>query len=191
MGTFVIEGGHPLNGSITPQGAKNEALQVVCATLLTSEPVIISNLPDIVDVNRLIDLLSSMGVRVEKRDAGTIRFQAEDVNLDYLESDEFRQKGGGLRGSVMIMGPLLSRFGKGHIPKPGGDKIGRRRMDTHFIGFENLGASFRYDSGETFYRAEAPNGLKGSHMLLDEASVTGTANIVMAAALLCLIRGLL
>jgi len=183
MGTFVIEGGHPLNGSITPQGAKNEALQVVCATLLTSEPVIISNLPDIVDVNRLIDLLSSMGVRVEKRDAGTIRFQAEDVNLDYLESDEFRQKGGGLRGSVMIMGPLLSRFGKGHIPKPGGDKIGRRRMDTHFIGFENLGASFRYDSGETFYRAEAPNGLKGSHMLLDEASVTGTANIVMAAAL--------
>lgn len=183
MGTFVIEGGRPLNGSITPQGAKNEALQVVCAVLLTSEPVTISNLPDIVDVNRLIDLLSSMGVRVEKRDAGTFQFQADDVNLDYLESPEFREKGGGLRGSVMIMGPLLSRFGMGYIPKPGGDKIGRRRMDTHFIGFENLGATFRYDAGETFYRAEAPNGLKGSHMLLDEASVTGTANIVMAAAL--------
>ena len=183
MGTFVIEGGHSLNGSITPQGAKNEALQVVCAVLLTPEPVTISNLPDIVDVNRLIDLLSSMGVKVEKVDAGTFRFQADDVNLDYLEGPEFRQKGSGLRGSVMVMGPLLSRFGKGYIPKPGGDKIGRRRMDTHFIGFENLGASFRYDAGETFYRAEAPNGLQGSHMLLDEASVTGTANIVMAAAL--------
>ncbi|MCH1576220.1 MAG: UDP-N-acetylglucosamine 1-carboxyvinyltransferase [Flavobacteriales bacterium] len=183
MGTFVIEGGHPLNGSITPQGAKNEALQVVCAVLLTSEPVTISNLPDIVDVNRLIDLLSSMGVKVEKMDAGSFKFQADDVNLGYLEGEEFRQKGGGLRGSVMIMGPLLSRFGKGYIPKPGGDKIGRRRMDTHFIGFENLGAKFRYDAGETFYRAEAPNGLKGNDMLLDEASVTGTANIVMAAAL--------
>ena len=183
MGTFVIEGGHPLYGSITPQGAKNEALQVACAVLLTSEPVTIANLPDIVDVNRLIDLLASMGVKVEKLDAGTFRFQADDVNMAYLESPEFRQKGSGLRGSVMIMGPLLSRFGKGYIPKPGGDKIGRRRMDTHFIGFENLGASFRYDAGETFYRAEAPNGLKGNHMLLDEASVTGTANIVMAAAL--------
>ncbi len=183
MGTFVIEGGHPLNGSITPQGAKNEALQVVCAALLTSEPVTISNLPDIVDVNRLIDLLSSMGVKVEKLDAGSFRFQADEVNIGYLESEEFRQKGGGLRGSVMVMGPLLGRFGKGYIPKPGGDKIGRRRMDTHFIGFENLGATFRYDSGETFFRAEAKNGLKGSDMLLDEASVTGTANIVMAAAL--------
>ena len=183
MGTFVIEGGHPLHGSITPQGAKNEALQVVCAVLLTAEPVTISNLPDIVDVNRLIDLLSSMGVKVEKMDAGSFRFQADDVNLDYLESAEFRQKGSGLRGSVMVMGPLLSRFGKGYMSKPGGDKIGRRRMDTHFIGFENLGATFRYDSGESFYRAEAPNGLQGSHMLLDEASVTGTANIVMAAAL--------
>ena len=183
MGTFVIEGGHPLNGSITPQGAKNEALQVVCAVLLTSEPVTISNLPDIVDVNRLIDLLSSMGVKVQKMDAGSFKFQADDVDLGYLEGAEFRQKGGGLRGSVMIMGPLLSRFGKGYIPKPGGDKMGRRRMDTHFIGFENLGAKFRYDAGETFYRAEAPNGLKGTDMLLDEASVTGTANIVMAAAL--------
>ena len=183
MGTFVIEGGHPLNGSITPQGAKNEALQVVCAVLLTSEPVTISNLPDIVDVNRLIDLLSAMGVKVEKVDAGTFKFQADDVDLGYLESPDFRQKGGGLRGSVMIMGPLLSRFGKGYIPKPGGDKIGRRRMDTHFIGFENLGADFRYDPGETFYRAEAKDGLKGADMLLDEASVTGTANIVMAAAL--------
>ena len=183
MGTFVIEGGHPLNGTITPQGAKNEALQVVCAVLLTAEPVTISNLPDIVDVNRLIDLLASMGVKVEKLDAGTFRFQADDVNMDYLEGAEFRDKGRALRGSVMVMGPLLSRFGKGYIPKPGGDKIGRRRMDTHFIGFENLGADFRYDSGETFFRAEAPDGLKGADMLLDEASVTGTANIVMAAAL--------
>jgi UDP-N-acetylglucosamine 1-carboxyvinyltransferase len=183
MGTFVIEGGHPLNGTITPQGAKNEALQVVCAVLLTSEPVTISNLPDIVDVNRLIDLLASMGVKVEKVDAGAFRFQADDVDMGYLEGDEFKEKGRSLRGSVMIMGPLLSRFGKGYIPKPGGDKIGRRRMDTHFIGFENLGADFRYDPGETFYRAEAKDGLKGADMLLDEASVTGTANIVMAAAL--------
>ena len=183
MGTFVIEGGHPLNGSITPQGAKNEALQVVCAVLLTPEPVTISNLPDIVDVNRLIDLLSSMGVKVDKLDAGTFRFQADDVNMDYLEGPEFKEKGRALRGSVMVMGPLLARFGKGYIPKPGGDKIGRRRMDTHFIGFENLGAEFRYDSGETFFRAEAPDGLRGADMLLDEASVTGTANIVMAAAL--------
>lgn len=183
MGTFVIEGGHPLNGTITPQGAKNEALQVVCAVLLTPEPVTIANLPDIVDVNKLIELLASMGVKVEKRDAGTFRFQADDVNLDYLEGEEFKEKGRALRGSVMIMGPLLARFGKGYIPKPGGDKIGRRRMDTHFVGFENLGATFRYDSGETFFRAEAPDGLKGADMLLDEASVTGTANIVMAAAL--------
>lgn len=183
MGTFVIEGGHPLHGSITPQGAKNEALQVVCAVLLTPEPVTISNLPDIVDVNRLIDLLASMGVKVEKVDAGTFRFQADDVNMDYLEGPEFKEKGRALRGSVMVMGPLLARFGKGYIPKPGGDKIGRRRMDTHFIGFENLGAEFRYDSGETFFRAEAPDGLRGADMLLDEASVTGTANIVMAAAL--------
>ncbi|MBL6618871.1 MAG: UDP-N-acetylglucosamine 1-carboxyvinyltransferase [Flavobacteriales bacterium] len=183
MGTFVIEGGHSLNGSIIPQGAKNEALQVVCAVLLTPEPVTISNLPDIVDVNRLIDLLASMGVKVDKVDAGTFRFQADDVNMDYLEGPEFKEKGRALRGSVMVMGPLLARFGKGYIPKPGGDKIGRRRMDTHFIGFENLGAEFRYDSGETFFRAEAPDGLRGADMLLDEASVTGTANIVMAAAL--------
>jgi UDP-N-acetylglucosamine 1-carboxyvinyltransferase len=183
MGTFVIEGGHPLKGSITPQGAKNEALQVVCAVLLTPDPVVISNLPDIVDVNRLIDLLASMGVKVEKLDAGTFRFQADDVDMDYLEGAEFKDKGRALRGSVMIMGPLLARFGKGYIPKPGGDKIGRRRMDTHFIGFENLGAEFRYDSGETFFRAMAPDGLRGADMLLDEASVTGTANIVMAAAL--------
>jgi len=183
MGTFVIEGGHSLNGSIIPQGAKNEALQVVCAVLLTPEPVTISNLPDIVDVNRLIDLLASMGVKVDKVDAGTFRFQADDVNMNYLEGPEFKEKGRALRGSVMVMGPLLARFGKGFIPKPGGDKIGRRRMDTHFIGFENLGAEFRYDSGETFFRAEAPDGLRGADMLLDEASVTGTANIVMAAAL--------
>ena len=186
MGTFVIEGGHPLNGSITPQGAKNEALQVVCAVLLSSEPVTISNLPDIVDVNRLIDLLSSMGVKVEKLDAGAFKFQADDVNLGYLEGEEFRQKGGGLRGSVMIMGPLLSRFGKGYIPKPGGDKIGRRRMDTHFIGFEALGATFTYDSKSGFFEASAGDGLIGTDMLLDEASVTGTANIVMAA---CMAKG--
>lgn len=182
MGTFLIEGGHALLGEIHPQGAKNEALQVICAVLLTAEPVTISNIPDIVDVNKLIDLLRDMGVKVTRTDRSTCTFQADDINLDYLTSDAFKSKGSSLRGSIMIMGPLLARFGKGFIPKPGGDKIGRRRLDTHFIGFEDLGAQFSYDPSEGFYRATADR-LKGTYMLLDEASVTGTANIVMAASM--------
>ena len=182
MGTFIIEGGHKLHGEITPQGAKNEALQILCAVLLTSEIVEIHNIPDIVDVNKLIALLRSLGVKVKKLGKGSYSFQADEVDLDYLQSDAFKQDGGGLRGSIMLVGPLLARFGKGYIPKPGGDKIGRRRLDTHFQGFINLGASFRYNREERFYGVEAEE-LKGSYMLLDEASVTGTANIVMAAVL--------
>lgn len=182
MGTFIIEGGHKLKGEIIPQGAKNEALQIICAVLLTAEPVTISNIPNIVDVNKLINLLQSMGVKVSKLSEDAYRFQADEVNLEYLDSDEFKQKGASLRGSIMIVGPLLSRFGKGYIPKPGGDKIGRRRLDTHFIGFQNLGAQFDYDSENSFYKVTSPR-LQGAYMLLDEASVTGTANIVMAAAL--------
>ena len=182
METFVIEGGHQLKGEITPQGAKNEALQVISAVLLTGEPVTISNIPNIVDVNKLIDLLSSMGVKIQKKAADTYVFQADDIDLDYLTSDEFKKKGSSLRGSIMIMGPLLTRFGKGFIPRPGGDKIGRRRLDTHFIGFEALGADFSFDPKEHFFRATADR-LKGTYMLLDEASVTGTANIVMAASM--------
>lgn len=182
MGTFQITGGHRLSGSITPQGAKNEALQIICATLLSPETVTISNIPDIVDVNKLIDILADLGVKVQRKGHGTYSFKADDLNLDYLESEEFKAKGGALRGSIMIVGPLLARFGKGYIPKPGGDKIGRRRLDTHFIGFQKLGAKFRYKGGESFYGVEAKK-LKGAYMLLDEASVTGTANIVMAAAL--------
>ena len=182
MGSFVIEGGRPLNGEITPQGAKNEALQILCAVLLTSEPVVISNLPDIVDVNKLIELLGDLGVKVDKLEAGSFRFQADAIDVDFLEGDVYRKKGGGLRGSVMLMGPMLGRFGKGYIPKPGGDKIGRRRMDTHFSGFENLGANFTYDAKEMFFRATCDH-LTGADMLLEEASVTGTANIVMAASL--------
>lgn len=182
MGTFVIEGGHSLSGEITPQGAKNEALQIISAVLLTAEPVTISNIPNIVDVNKLIDLLSSMGVKIQKKSTDTYVFQADDIDLDYLTSDEFKKKGSSLRGSIMIMGPLLTRFGKGFIPRPGGDKIGRRRLDTHFLGFEALGADFSYDPNESFYRATAEQ-LKGTYMLLDEASVTGTANIVMAASM--------
>ncbi len=182
MATFEITGGKKLKGELIPQGAKNEALQVLCAPLLTSQKVIIKNLPDIVDVNKQIDLLESLGVKVEKISAGTFCFQADNVNLDYLETDEFRKKAGSLRGSLMIVGPLLARFGKGYIPKPGGDKIGRRRVDTHFIGFEKLGAKFIYDEKNYFYKAEAAK-LKGCYMLLDEASVTGTANIVLAAVL--------
>ena len=182
MGTFVIEGGHPSTDP-SPRRAKNEALQVVCAVLLTSEPVTISNLPDIVDVNRLIDLLSSMGVKVEKVDAGTFRFQADDVNLEYLEGSEFRQKGGGLRGSVMVMGPLLAASARATSPSRGETRSAAAGWTRTSSASRTSGASFRYDAGETFYRAEAPNGLKGGHMLLDEASVTGTANIVMAAAL--------
>ncbi|WP_248723246.1 UDP-N-acetylglucosamine 1-carboxyvinyltransferase [Seonamhaeicola sp. ML3] len=182
MGIFKIEGGHQLKGSIQPQGAKNEALQILCAVLLTPEKVIINNIPDIVDVNKLISLLTKLGVTVEKLSKGTYSFQADKVDLDYLESDQFKIDGRGLRGSIMIVGPLLARFGRGYIPKPGGDKIGRRRLDTHFEGLINLGAKFRYSKEEQFYGVEADK-LKGTYMLLEEASVTGTANIVMAAVL--------
>ncbi len=183
MGTFQIEGGHKLKGEIWPQGAKNEALQILCAVLLTSEEVIIENIPDIRDVNKLIDILGSLGVKIQKLGKGKYAFKADDLNLSYLESDLFKQEGSSLRGSIMIVGPLLSRFGKGYIPRPGGDKIGRRRLDTHFEGFIKLGATFRYNKEEYFYGVEAPNGLTGTYMLLDQASVTGTANIVMAAVL--------
>ena len=182
METFVINGGNRLEGEIIPQGAKNEALQVLCAPLLTSEKVTIKNLPNIVDVNKLIDLLRSMGVKVTQLNESDYEFQADDVNLDYMTSEEFKTKGAGLRGSIMIVGPLLARFGKGYIPAPGGDKIGRRRVDTHFIGFQKLGAHFEYQAASKFYKVESPK-LSGCYMLLDEASVTGTANIVMAAVL--------
>ncbi|MBL0048525.1 MAG: UDP-N-acetylglucosamine 1-carboxyvinyltransferase [Bacteroidetes bacterium] len=182
MSAFEIIGGQKLKGEIIPQGAKNEALQILCAVLLTPEKVTISNIPDIVDVNKLISLLGELGVKVERLGPEKYSFQADNVNIDYLNSPEFKKKGGGLRGSIMIIGPLLSRFGKGYIPKPGGDKIGRRRLDTHFIGFQKLGAKFEYDSNESFYKVEASN-LKGCYMLLDEASVTGTANIIMAAVM--------
>ena len=182
MSVFKIEGGHKLKGEIKPQGAKNEALQILCAVLLTPEKVIIHNIPDIVDVNKLINLLENLGVKIEKLGKGSYSFQADNVNLGYLESEAFKKDGRGLRGSIMIVGPLLARFGKGYIPKPGGDKIGRRRLDTHFEGFINLGAKFRYNREEYFYGVEAKR-LKGAYMLLDEASVTGTANIVMAAVL--------
>lgn len=182
MGTFRIEGGTQLKGEITPQGAKNEALQVLCTVLLTPEKVTITNIPDIIDVNKLINLLRNLGVKVEKLEHGAYTFQADEVNMGYLESEAFKEEGKSLRGSIMIVGPLLARFGKGYIPKPGGDKIGRRRLDTHFEGFINLGAKFRYNKEEYFYGVEADR-LKGTYMLLDEASVTGTANIVMAAVL--------
>ncbi|MEO8933593.1 MAG: UDP-N-acetylglucosamine 1-carboxyvinyltransferase [Xanthomarina sp.] len=182
MGIFKIEGGHQLKGKIQPQGAKNEALQILCAVLLTPELVTIHNIPDIVDVNKLIELLIKLGVQVNKIASGSYAFKADQINLEYLESNEFKKDGQGLRGSIMIVGPLLARFGKGYIPKPGGDKIGRRRLDTHFEGFINLGAKFRYNREEHFYGVEAQR-LKGANMLLDEASVTGTANIVMAAVL--------
>lgn len=184
MGSFEVIGGNKLKGNLTPQGAKNEALQVLNTVLLTNEEVIISNIPDIVDVNKLINLLQALGVKVQKLDKGKYSFLADDIDVDYMLTDEFKQKGASLRGSIMIVGPLLARFGKGYIPKPGGDKIGRRRLDTHFIGFEKLGAAFTYDANTNFFKAEAPgNKLKGAYMLLDEASVTGTANIVMAAVL--------
>ncbi|SDE73357.1 UDP-N-acetylglucosamine 1-carboxyvinyltransferase [Pricia antarctica] len=180
MGTFKIEGGHPLSGEITPQGAKNEALQILCAVLLTAEEVTINNIPDIVDVNKLISILEDLGVKVQKKSKGSYTFKADAVNMDYLQSAQFKKDGRELRGSIMLVGPLLARFGKGYIPKPGGDKIGRRRLDTHFEGFIKLGAKFRYNKEEHFYGVEAKK-LKGAYMLLDEASVTGTANIVMAA----------
>lgn len=182
MKSFKIEGGHPLKGSIQPQGAKNEALQILCAVLLTSEKVSIHNIPNIIDVNKLIHLLGKLNVKVEKHSDNSYTFQADAVDLDYLETPAFKVDGAGLRGSIMIVGPLLARFGKGYIPKPGGDKIGRRRLDTHFEGFIKLGAEFRYNKEDHFYGVEA-KALKGAYMLLDEASVTGTANIVMAAVL--------
>ncbi|MBP7808474.1 MAG: UDP-N-acetylglucosamine 1-carboxyvinyltransferase [Bacteroidia bacterium] len=182
MAIFEVTGGRQLKGDITPQGAKNEALQIICAVLLTKEKVTISNIPDIVDINKLIDLLRDLGVKVEKTGHEEYTFQSDDVKVDYLVSPEFKKKGGGLRGSVMIIGPMLARFGRAYMPKPGGDKIGRRRMDTHFIGFESLGAKFEYDNEHEVFKVEAKK-LKGSYMLLDEASVTGTANIVMAAVL--------
>jgi len=182
MGAFEIYGGNKLKGEIVPQGAKNEALQVLCAVLLTPEKVTIGNIPDIVDVNKLINLLQAIGVKVEKIDQNTYTFHADDINMDYFLSDDFKDRGSSLRGSVMILGPILARYGRAYIPKPGGDKIGRRRMDTHFIGFQNLGAKFEYDALAHFYEVKADK-LKGAHMLLDEASVTGTANIVMAAVL--------
>ncbi len=182
MGTFVIEGGYELNGVVIPQGAKNEALQVICATLLTDKEITISNIPDIIDVNKLIYILQEMGVKIVKIEEGTYTFQADEIDLDYLESEKFKKDGASLRGSIMVVGPLLARFGKGYIPKPGGDKIGRRRLDTHFQGFIKLGAKFRYNREERFYGVEAKE-LHGTSMLLDEASVTGTANIIMAAVL--------
>ncbi len=182
MSVFRIEGGHRLSGEIVPQGAKNEALQIICATLLTPSKVTISNIPDIRDVNKLIFILGELGVKVEKLGPNKYSFQADELNLDYLESLQFKKDGSSLRGSIMIVGPLLTRFGRGYIPRPGGDKIGRRRLDTHFEGFIRLGAKLRYNSEEYFYGVEADE-LRGTEMLLDEASVTGTANILMASVL--------
>ena len=182
MESFVIEGGHPLSGTITPQGAKNEALQVICATLLTSDPVRIDNIPDILDVNNLIQLLKDIGVKVTRHSRNDYTFQADELNLDYLDSREFVDKCSSLRGSVLMIGPLLGRFGKATVAKPGGDKIGRRRLDTHFLGFRMLGADFVHDEQRDVYQIKA-DGLKGCYMLLDEASVTGTANVIMAAVM--------
>lgn len=182
MSTFEIVGGRKLKGSITPQGAKNEALQVISAVLLTKEPITISNIPNILDVNKLIELLQGLGVYVTQKGQGTYTFQAENINIDFLISEKYNKLGAALRGSIMVLGPLLSRFGKGFLPKPGGDKIGRRRLDTHFIGFQKLGANFKFDDQNSYYTVDATH-LKGTYMLLDEASVTGTANIIMAAVM--------
>ncbi len=182
MASFHIEGGHKLKGEIKPQGAKNEALQILCATLLTAEEVIIENIPDIVDVNNLINLLGDLGVEVKNLAKGKYSFKAENVNIEYLLSEQYKAKSSSLRGSVMIIGPLLARFGKGYIPKPGGDKIGRRRLDTHFNGFKELGAQFNYNRKDNFFTVDASE-LKGKYILLEEASVTGTANLIMAAVL--------
>ena len=182
MASFIIEGGHPLQGSITPQGAKNEALQVICASLLTHEPITISNIPDILDVNNLILLLQEMGVKVKRNSRNEYTFQADELNLDYLHSVDFVKKCASLRGSVLMIGPLLGRYGKATVSKPGGDKIGRRRLDTHFLGFEKLGARFERDEQRDVYQIKAEQ-LQGTYMLLDEASVTGTANIIMASVL--------
>ncbi|PQJ81793.1 UDP-N-acetylglucosamine 1-carboxyvinyltransferase [Polaribacter glomeratus] len=182
MASFKIEGGHKLSGTITPQGAKNEVLQILCAVLLTPEKVVVKNVPDIIDVNKLIFILGELGVKVEKLSRNSYSFQADEVNLGYLESEDFKKDGSSLRGSIMLVGPLLTRFGRGYIPRPGGDKIGRRRLDTHFEGFINLGAKFRYNKEDSFYGVESKE-LIGTKMLLDEASVTGTANILMAAVM--------
>lgn len=182
MESFIIEGGHPLSGTITPQGAKNEALEVICATLLTDEEVSIDNVPDILDVNNLILLLKDIGVRVERNSKNNYTFCAKEINLDYLNSEEFIHKCASLRGSVLMIGPLLARFGKAVVAKPGGDKIGRRRLDTHFLGFKDLGAKFVHSENNNTFEIKAKR-LKGTNMLLDEASVTGTANIIMAAVL--------
>ena len=185
MASFKIKGGKKLSGQITPQGAKNEALQILSAVLLTPEKVIINNIPDIVDVNKLIEILQDLGVKIEKLGKGSYSFQADEIDLNHLSSEGFKAKGGRLRGSIMIVGPLLARFGRAAIPRPGGDKIGRRRLDTHFIGFQKLGAQFTYDDKNGFFQIHADE-LKGTYMLLEEASVTGTANIIMAS---CLAKG--
>lgn len=182
MATFTIEGGFKLNGNLEPQGAKNEALQIICATLLTNQEITIENVPEISDVLKLIEILGDIGVSVERVQKGTYRFNASNVNIDFLKSPEYAKKASSLRGSIMIIGPLLARFGKGFIPQPGGDKIGRRRVDTHFIGLQKLGAIFQFDAEKKWYSVSATK-LKGAYMLLDEASVTGTANILMAAVL--------
>ncbi|MCD4682682.1 MAG: UDP-N-acetylglucosamine 1-carboxyvinyltransferase [Bacteroidales bacterium] len=182
MASFEIEGGHKLHGEIIPQGAKNEALQILCATVLTSDKITIHNIPDIRDVNNLILLLEKIGVKVERLKPGSCSFQADNIDLDYLKTEDFRKRGGNLRGSIMLIGPMLSRFKMAFMPKPGGDKIGRRRLDTHLIGFQKLGAKLHFNDQDLFYKIEASE-LKGCYMLLDEASVTGTANVVMAAVL--------
>ncbi|MCK9255283.1 MAG: UDP-N-acetylglucosamine 1-carboxyvinyltransferase [Bacteroidales bacterium] len=182
MSTFKVTGGLKLQGDVHPQGAKNEALQILCAVLLSEEKIKISNIPDIRDINKLIDLLASLGVEVTKKAKGVYEFKAENINLDYLQSEEFRSDGAALRGSVMILGPLLARFGTVCLPKPGGDKIGRRRLDTHFLGFQKLGAEFNFDTKDNFYTLSGKE-LKGNYIHLEEASVTGTANIIMAAVL--------
>lgn len=183
MSSFIVEGGHRLSGEISPKGAKNEALEVICATVLTDEKVTISNLPRILDVTNLINLLAEMGVKVNYIDESTCEFQADAIDIEYIHTPEYRKKAASLRGSVMILGPLVARFGQAVLPKPGGDKIGRRRLDTHFFGLQKLGAQFEYATDEGLYRISAPEGLHGDYMLLDEASITGTANIVMAAVL--------
>lgn len=183
MASFVIEGGHRLSGEIRPQGAKNEVLEILCATLLTADEVTVSNVPDILDVNNLIQLMREMGVKVSRKETDTYTFQADEVDLGYIQSDEFMQKCSSLRGSVMLIGPMVARWGKALISKPGGDKIGRRRIDTHLLGIQKLGAEFSYNADRGVFELTAEKGLKGTYMLLDEASVTGTANIVMAAVM--------
>lgn len=183
MASFIVEGGRELRGTIEPQGAKNEGLEVICAVLLTAEPVEISNVPDIADIRNLIAMLQRLGVDVERKGAHTYRFQARNIDLDYIDTEEFSKQASSLRGSVMIIGPLLARFGRALLPKPGGDKIGRRRLDTHFLGLQKLGGDFSYNSEKRHYEITSPDGLHGTNILLDEASVTGTANLIMAAVL--------